>query len=220
MLNNEYYILVMLQECLDGLNIYLDGIYVDVIFGGGGYFCVIFEWFFLKGQFILFDQDLDVVKNVWLVLNFYFVLVNFVYVKNYFCVMGFCQVDGILVDLGVFFYQFDDVRCGFFICGDEVFDMCMDQKSDFIVVKVVVIYDEEQLVKIFCIYGEVVYLYKVVVEIVKYCFRGKIIIIGELLELICFMVLKFKEYKFFVQIFQVLCIEVNVEMDVLEKFFL
>ena len=72
----------MLQECIDGLAINPDGIYVDVTFGGGGHSKAIFEQLSPKGQLIVFDQDPDARNNAWDAPNFHFVAANFAFLKN------------------------------------------------------------------------------------------------------------------------------------------
>jgi 16S rRNA (cytosine1402-N4)-methyltransferase len=73
----------MLQECIDGLVINPDGIYVDVTFGGGGHSKAIFEQLSPKGQLIVFDQDPDARNNAWEAPNFHFVAANFAFLKNH-----------------------------------------------------------------------------------------------------------------------------------------
>ena len=221
MTNNEaYHIPVMLQECLEGLNINPDGVYVDVTFGGGGHSRAIFEKLSPKGQLISFDQDPDAAKNAWSAPNFHFVPANFAFMKNHLRAMGIKEVDGILADLGVSSHQFDDGKRGFSIRANEPLDMRMDQKSDLDAAKIVDTYDEEQLAKIFRTYGEVPNPYKAALEIVKQRKREKITTTGRLMDVLFPMAPKHKDHKYFAQIFQALRIEVNQEMQVLEKFLL
>lgn len=222
MTNNDeaYHVPVMLQECLDGLNINPDGIYVDVTFGGGGHSRAIFEKLSSKGKLIVFDQDPDARANAWESPNFHFVAANFAFLKNHLRVMGIPAVDGILADLGVSSHQFDDAKRGFSIRSNEVLDMRMNQAGDFTAAKIVQTYDEEQLAAIFRKYGELDHPFKTAVELVKARNRSKIKTTGELMEALMPVAPKFKDHKFFAQVFQALRIEVNQEMDVLEKFLL
>jgi len=222
MTNNDaaYHVPVMLQECLDGLAINPDGIYVDVTFGGGGHSRAIFEKLSSKGQLIVFDQDPDAKANAWEAPNFHFVAANFAFLKNHLRVMGIPAVDGILADLGVSSHQFDDAKRGFSIRSNEVLDMRMNQAGDFTAAKIVQTYDEEQLAAIFRKYGELDHPFKTAVELVKARNRSKIKTTGELMEALMPVAPKFKDHKFFAQVFQALRIEVNQEMDVLEKFLL
>lgn len=222
MTNNDaaYHVPVMLQECLDGLNINPDGIYVDVTFGGGGHSRAIFEKLSPKGQLIVFDQDPDARANAWEAPNFHFVAANFAFLKNHLRVLGIPAVDGILADLGVSSHQFDDAKRGFSIRSNEVLDMRMNQAGDFTAAKIVQTYDEEQLAAIFRKYGELDHPFKTAVELVKARNKSKIKTTGELMEALMPVAPKFKDHKFFAQVFQALRIEVNQEMDVLEKFLL
>jgi len=220
MTNNDttYHIPVMLQECLDGLAIKKDGVYVDVTFGGGGHSREIFKLLSSEGKLISFDQDPDAAKNAWDAPNFHFVASNFAFLKNHLKMMGISHVDGILADLGVSSHQFDDAKRGFSIRTNERLDMRMNQSGDFDAAKVVATYDEEQLAKIFREYGELAHPYKTAVELVKARNKGKISTTGELMDALISVAPKFKDHKFFAQVFQALRIEVNKEMDVLERF--
>ncbi|WP_341902004.1 16S rRNA (cytosine(1402)-N(4))-methyltransferase RsmH [Fluviicola taffensis] len=222
MTNNDaaYHVPVMLQECLDGLVINPDGIYVDVTFGGGGHSRAIFEQLSSKGKLIVFDQDPDAKANAWEAPNFHFVAANFAFLKNHLRVMGIPAVDGILADLGVSSHQFDDAKRGFSIRSNEVLDMRMNQAGDFTAAKIVQTYDEEQLAAIFRKYGELDHPFKTAVELVKARNKSRIKTTGELMEALMPVAPKFKDHKFFAQVFQALRIEVNQEMDVLEKFLL
>jgi 16S rRNA (cytosine1402-N4)-methyltransferase len=208
----------MLQECIDGLVINPDGIYVDVTFGGGGHSKAIFEQLSPKGQLIVFDQDPDARNNAWEAPNFHFVAANFAFLKNHLRVLGFPLVDGILADLGVSSHQFDDAKRGFSIRANEVLDMRMNQSGEVTAQNIVATYNEEELARIFRAYGELDHPYKTAVELVKARNKSKIKTTGDLMEALAVVAPKFKDHKFFAQVFQALRIEVNQEMQVLEKF--
>ena len=91
--NQEYHIPVMLQECIDALNINPDGVYVDVTFGGGGHSRAIFERLSSKGRLIAFDQDPDARKNAWDAPNFDLVPANFAFLANHLRLLGIKQVE-------------------------------------------------------------------------------------------------------------------------------
>lgn len=221
MTNNEaYHIPVLLNECLEGLSIHPDGTYVDVTFGGGGHSRAIFERLSPKGRLIAFDQDPDAKSNLWQAPNFQFVPANFAFLKNHLRAMGIKEVDGILADLGVSSHQFDDAKRGFSIRGNEMLDMRMDQAGDLTAARIIATYDEEQLAKIFRTYGELPNPYKAAVELVKQRRRNPIQTTGQLMEILLPFAPKFRDHKYFAQVFQALRIEVNREMDVLEKFLL
>jgi 16S rRNA (cytosine1402-N4)-methyltransferase len=200
------------------LNINPDGIYVDVTFGGGGHSRAIFEKLSPKGKLIVFDQDLDAVANAWQAPNFHFVAANFAFIKNHLRALGIAKVDGVLADLGVSSHQFDDAKRGFSIRANEKLDMRMNQNGDVTARTIVNTYDEEQLASIFRKYGELDHPYKTALELVKARSKQKIKTTGDLMEALSAVAPKFKDHKFFAQVFQAIRIEVNQEMDVLEKF--
>ena len=215
---NTYHIPVMLHECIEGLSIHPDGTYVDVTFGGGGHSREIFSKLSSKGKLIVFDQDPDAAKNAWEAPNFFFVAANFAFLKNHLRALGITKVDGILADLGVSSHQFDDGKRGFSIRADEKLDMRMNQFGEVTAQTIVNTYDEEQLASIFRKYGELDHPYKTAVELVKARSSKKIKTTKELMDALVSVAPKFKDHKFFAQVFQAIRIEVNKEMEVLEKF--
>ena len=214
----EYHVPVMLQECLDGLTINPDGIYVDVTFGGGGHSREIFKQLSSKGQLIVFDQDPDARKNAWEADNFHFVASNFSFISNHLKMMGFPKVDGILADLGVSSHQFDDGNRGFSIRTNDPLDMRMNQAGDVTARTIVKDYNDRELMKIFRTYGDLQNAHKIAYTIVMARETKKIKTTGDLMDVLEACAPKYKEHKFFAQVFQALRIEVNQELDVLERF--
>lgn len=217
---NTYHIPVMLQPCLDGLNIDPDGIYVDVTFGGGGHSREIYKRLSPKGQLIVFDQDPDAAANAWDAPNFHFVAANFSFLKNHLRMMKIDKVDGILADLGVSSHQFDAGNRGFSIRTNDPLDMRMNQNGEFSAFNIVNEYEEEDLIRILRKYGELTSPGKIAGTICRGRQRTPIKTTGELMEVLAPIAPKFKDHKFFAQVFQALRIEVNNEMEVLEKFLL
>jgi len=216
--NTQYHIPVMLQECLDGLQIRPDGVYVDVTFGGGGHSRAIFERLNENGKLIAFDQDPDAQKNVWDASNFHFVAANFAYIRNHLRMLGIKQVDGIIADLGVSSHQFDEGTRGFSIREDADLDMRMNQNGDLTAKKVVNSYEEDDLFRVFKSYGEVPNVAKLVRTILKERNASPIETTGRLATIGAACAPKFKENKYNAQVFQAIRIEVNDEMHVLEAF--
>ena len=214
----EYHVPVMLQQCLDGLTINPDGIYVDVTFGGGGHSREIFKQLSSKGQLIVFDQDPDARKNAWEADNFHFVASNFSFISNHLKMMGFPKVDGILADLGVSSHQFDDGNRGFSIRTNDPLDMRMNQAGDVTARTIVKDYNDRELMKIFRTYGDLQNAHKIAYTIVMARETKKIKTTGDLMDVLEACAPKYKEHKFFAQVFQALRIEVNQELDVLERF--
>jgi len=213
----EYHVPVMLQECLDGLDIHPDGIYVDLTFGGGGHAREIFKRLSSKGKLIVFDQDVDAKKNAWTAPNFHFVASNFSFLKNQLRMLGISKVDGILADLGVSSHQFNEPERGFSIRSDEKLDMRMNQRSGDSAFDVVNGYDEEELLSVIGKYGEVKSPRRIAQAICLKRQENPIETTGQLIEILEPIAPKFKENKFYAQVFQAIRIEVNDEMNVLER---
>lgn len=213
----EYHVPVMLQECLDGLDIHPDGIYVDLTFGGGGHAREIFKRLSSKGKLIVFDQDVDAKKNAWTAPNFHFVASNFSFLKNHLRMLGISKVDGILADLGVSSHQFNEPERGFSIRSDEKLDMRMNQRSGDSAFDVVNGYDEEDLLSVIGKYGEVKSPRRIAQAICLKRQGNPIETTGQLIEILEPIAPKFKENKFYAQVFQAIRIEVNDEMNVLER---
>lgn len=216
--NNTYHIPVMLSECLEGLNINPDGVYIDVTFGGGGHSRAIFDKLSPKGKLIVFDQDPDAAKNAWKAPNFHFVASNFAFVQNHLRLLGIKDVDGILADLGVSSHQFDQEQRGFSIRGNAPLDMRMNQQGELTAEKIVNEYEETELIRIFRNYGELKNARNIAQTILTKREGGRIGTTQDLMTAIERCAPKFKDHKFFAQVFQALRIEVNQEMHVLERF--
>jgi 16S rRNA (cytosine1402-N4)-methyltransferase len=212
-----YHIPVMLQECLDGLNIDPNGTYVDVTFGGGGHSRAIFEKLSTKGKLLAFDQDPDAMKNAWSAPNFHFIPSNFAFISNHLRMLGIKQVDGILADLGVSSHQFDEAERGFTIRATAPLDMRMNKSGELTAAKVVNTYDEQELARILKAYGEIPNARKAAREIVMYRTDRKLKTTQDLMDALRYCAPKHKEHKYFAQVFQALRIEVNGELDVLER---
>jgi 16S rRNA (cytosine1402-N4)-methyltransferase len=129
-------------------------------------------------------------------------------------------VDGILADLGVSSHQFDADERGFSIRANAPLDMRMNRSGEMSAATVVNEYGEQELINIFRNYGELPNARRIAAEIVKKRSSRKIKATAELIELLSPCAPKFKDHKFFAQVFQAIRIEVNQELDVLEKFLL
>lgn len=218
MSNSQYHVPVMLEECLKGLNIKADGVYVDVTFGGGGHSRSILGCLGPKGKLIAFDQDPDAQRNVIEDERFHFVDQNFSYLKNNLRLLGIKQVDGILADLGVSSHQFNEAARGFSTRFDSMLDMRMDQQRSQTAASVLNNYTEEQLHKIFGMYGEVKNAKSLAKTIVTARISNPIATIDQFKAAISQHIPKGKEHKYMAQVFQALRIEVNEEIPVLESF--
>lgn len=215
---SDYHNPVMLQECIEGLDIKSDGTYVDVTFGGGGHSREILKRLGSKGRLIAFDQDADARQNVIKDDRFEFVDQNFRYLKNFCRLHGAIPVDGILADLGVSSYQFDQAERGFSIRFDAELDMRMNRLSDLTARQVVNKYSEADLHRIFGIYGEIQNAKSLAKTIVTGRLNGEIVTIADLKNTISGLIPRGKENKYLAQVFQALRIEVNQELEVLKDF--
>lgn len=214
----NYHVPVLLQACIDGLNIVPDGVYVDVTFGGGGHSKEILKHLGPKGILLAFDQDPDAKENIIKDNRFIFIDQNFGYFKNNLRLKGFRQVDGILADLGVSSHQFDVPQRGFSIRYNADLDMRMDQQRELTAAQVLNTYTEDKLHKIFGIYGEVKNAKSLAKAIVTARLAQPFKDIDSLKSAIANYIPKGKENKYLAQVFQALRIEVNAELQMLEDF--
>lgn len=174
-----YHIPAMLKETIEGLAIKPDGVYVDVTFGGGGHSRAIMKDLHDGGKLFSFDQDIEAYQNAvergfmlhaeeeakeedeknaetkrekeekWV-----FVHANFRYLKNWMDYYGVEEIDGLLADLGVSFHHFDCPERGFSFRFSAPLDMRMNQTGKRTAADVVNGYSEEELAKLFWLYGE------------------------------------------------------------------
>ena len=149
---------VLLDECIQGLNINPDGIYVDGTLGGAGHSKVIVSKLSDKGLLIGIDRDLDAIEaaktNLKEYQNVKYVHGNHDDIKNILNDLGVGQVDGILLDLGVSSFQLDEKSRGFSYIGENELDMRMDKTQKLTAKEVVNSYSEEKLANIIYEYGE------------------------------------------------------------------
>ena len=216
---NIYHKPVMLQECIEGLNIDPEGIYVDVTFGGGGHSLKILEN--LKGgRLIAFDQDEDAKEQAEQISSrsFTFCQANFMHMKRYLKLNGVTRVNGILADLGVSSHQIDSPLRGFSTRFDGPLDMRMNKSISLTAAQVLNEYKEEELHKIFGMYGELKNARTAARLIVQQRVTKPFVRTDDLKAALQSITPRGKENKYFAQVFQALRIEVNQEMKALEDF--
>ena len=213
----SYHQPVLLEESIKGLDIKLDGIYVDATFGGGGHSKEILKRL-KNGKLFGFDQDSDAAEHAKLNKNpqFTFLSTNFRYMKKYLRLNGVNTVDGILADLGVSSHQIDTPSRGFSTRYDAELDMRMDQSSGVTAKSIINTYDETSLQRILGHYGEVRNAKTLASEIVKSRSQSPIHTISQFKESIKHLVPKRYENRYLAQVFQALRIEVNKELEALE----
>ncbi|MDO3624962.1 16S rRNA (cytosine(1402)-N(4))-methyltransferase RsmH [Mucilaginibacter sp. BT774] len=217
-MSSNYHTPVMLQECIEALNIRPDGTYVDVTFGGGGHSREIMNHLGKGGRLLAFDQDADAQQNIIADDRFEFIDQNFRYLKNFTRLHNAIPVDGILADLGVSSYQFDQAERGFSIRFDAELDMRMNQSSTLTAKEVVNTYSEADLHRIFGIYGEIKNAKSLAKTIVTARLNGPLNTVADLKNAISSLIPKGKENKYLAQVFQALRIEVNQELEALKDF--
>lgn len=153
------HISVLLNECIDGLNINPSGVYVDATLGGAGHSSKILERLNEKGKLYCFDKDIAAIKVAderlsKISSNYQIVHSDFSNLKQRLNDLGVEKVDGILFDIGVSSYQFDTPERGFSYKYEAKLDMRMDQSQKLSAYEVVNNYSKEELIKIFFQYGE------------------------------------------------------------------
>lgn len=215
---SEYHQPVMLKECIEGLAIQPDGIYVDVTFGGGGHSRAILERLSDQGKLLAFDQDIDAKNEAKEITHpgFRLIPANFRYLKKYLKIYGVKQVDGILADLGISSHQIDTPERGFSTRFNARLDMRMSENNDTTARDVVNEYPEAELHKILGMYGEIKNAKTVANTLVRSRLDRPIDTVDELKQVLQKHAPRGREYKFFAQVFQALRIEVNEEIKVLE----
>ncbi|MBR6830282.1 MAG: 16S rRNA (cytosine(1402)-N(4))-methyltransferase RsmH [Paludibacteraceae bacterium] len=160
-MDEVYHIPAMLQETIEGLAIKPEGVYVDVTFGGGGHSRAILQRMdsigdlsFDIGHLYSFDQDQDALQNAINDPKWTFVHSNFRYLRNWMDYYRIESIDGLLADLGVSFHHFDCPERGFSFRFSAPLDMRMNQTAKRTAADIVNGYSEEELAKIFYLYGE------------------------------------------------------------------
>ena len=209
---------VLLHESVEGLQVQPDGVYADVTFGGGGHAQAIIKRLETDGKLFGFDQDADARANSISDSRFVFIPQNFQYLKNFIRLNGVKQLDGVLADLGVSSHQFDVADKGFSTRFDGRLDMRMDQQQEITAENIVNTYDQQQLTDIFRKYGELQQAWQLAGAIVAARQNTAVCTTAELRQAVAHMLPRNRENKVLAQLFQALRIEVNQEMQVLEKF--
>jgi 16S rRNA (cytosine1402-N4)-methyltransferase len=212
-----YHTPVLLNTCIEGLNINANGIYVDCTFGGGGHSKAILEKLSPEGRLFSFDQDEAAAKNALEDDRFTLIQQNFKFLKNYLKLYKISKVDGILMDLGVSSHQFDEADRGFSIRFDHELDMRMNQLQTLTAKKVIAEWTEEQLRFIFKTFGEIDVAGKLARHLINVRSDNKIETTGKLLQIIQPFSRKGQEHQFAAQVFQAIRIAVNDELESLKS---
>ena len=217
------HISVLLEESINSLNIKEDGTYVDCTLGYAGHSSEILKRI-KKGHLFAFDQDSIAIESANKRLkeigsNYTIIKSNFVNMKEQLLKLGVEEVDGILFDLGVSSPQLDEDERGFSYHKDAKLDMRMDRDNTFSAWDVVNTYSEKELATILFKFGEEKYANSIARNIVKERENKSIDTTFELVEIIKKSVpMKYMKDKHPARkTFQAIRIEVNHELDILDK---
>lgn len=214
-----YHIPVMLEECLEAMQIKPNGIYLDVTMGGGGHTKAILQALGREGHLYSVDQDADAVANVPEDERFTFVASNFRHIDrfmDYYGCLG--QVDAVLADLGVSSHHFDTAERGFSFRSEEaVLDMRMNTRQRLTARDILNTYEEEDLARILYEYGELRQSRQLAKRLVQARATQAIHTIGDLLAIVRPLINPKEEKKQLGMLFQALRIEVNDELGALRQ---
>jgi len=210
---------VLLDECISGLQIKPEGIYVDCTFGGGGHSKEILKHL-ETGKLIAFDQDPEAKENIEEDKRFIFAESNFRFLKNFLKYHQFARVDGILADLGVSWHHFDTPERGFSIRYDGNLDMRMNQNAGLTAEIVVNDYPMQSLDRIFRDYADLHNSHMLAKTIIRERESARISRVFQFIQIIDSCVPKKNNNQYLAQVFQALRIEVNQEMTTLKEMLL
>ena len=215
--NQVYHTPVLLKESVDGMEITPDSKCIDVTFGGGGHSREILGRLGKDGHLYSFDQDEDAEKNAPEDNRFTFVRGNFRFIYNFMRYHGQTQVDAILADLGVSGHHFDDETRGFSFRFDAELDMRMNKRGGETAADLLNRATEEELTRIFKLYGELNCARKLAAKIDKTRAEKPIRRVNELIEIAKPFCPPQREKKEMAKVFQALRIEINKEVEALQE---
>jgi len=216
---------ILLNECMEGLSIKADGIYVDGTLGGGGHSFHIVQRLSDKGRLIGIDQDEDAIEAATKRLAQFkqrvtIVRDNYEHFQEILSTLSIPAVDGILLDLGVSGYQFDEADRGFSYRFDAPLDMRMDKRQDFTAKDLINSYSEAELYHIIRDYGEDKFAKNIAKHIVLERAKKPIETTFELSEVISHaipMKMRMQGGHPAKKTFQAIRIALNRELEVLEE---
>src|SRR5690554_506027 len=164
---------ILLDECIDGLDINPDGIYVDGTLGGAGHALAVCKKLSERGHFIGIDQDENAIKVAEERLmgqapKISIVRDNFKNIKTVLEDLDIEKIDGILLDLGVSSHQLDEPERGFSYQYDTQLDMRMDNRQEISAKNIVNEYSQKELTNVIRKYGEENWATRIAQFIVSY----------------------------------------------------
>lgn len=217
-MENFNHVPVLLEECIEGLQIKPDGIYVDGTLGGAGHSQQIVKRISEKGLLLGIDRDEEAIcvakERLKEFSNVQFVHDNHDNMKAILAKLEIPAVDGILLDLGVSSYQLDEKNRGFSYLGESQLDMRMDKMAELTAKEVVNIYSEEKLANLIYEYGEERFSRRIARNICEQRRKKEIETTAELVKIIEKSVPRKKEQGHPAKrTFQAIRIEVNNEIE-------
>ena len=216
---SEYHNPVLLNPSIDALVLNPDGFYADATFGGGGHSREILSRLSPKGRLMAFDRDADALGQAPEDSRLILIHNNFRFIHNYTLLHAEGGLDGILADLGVSSHQFDTADRGFsFRFPQAPLDMRMNVQGNKTAADIVNSYTQEELEKIFRLYGELDNARRVAQLVATARTAAPILTTDDLDRAIAAALPSFAQHKYLAKVYQALRIEVNEEMRALEKF--
>jgi len=213
----DYHVPVMLSECIEGLSIKPDGIYVDATFGGGGHSREVIRQL-TTGRLFGVDQDEEARKNAEQFDSgkFTFIDSNFRHLNRFLKLEGIEKLDGLLADLGVSSHQIDEAERGFSTRFDAMLDMRMNRSQELTAKKIINVYPRRDLQLVLGNYGEIRNARTLADNIIRARIEAPVHTTGELVNILKRFVPANKRNKYYAQVFQALRIEVNDELGALK----
>ncbi len=213
----DYHVPVMLSECIEGLSIKPDGIYVDATFGGGGHSREVIKQL-TTGRLFGVDQDEEARNNAEQFDSgkFTFIDSNFRYLSRFLKLEGIEKLDGLLADLGVSSHQIDEAERGFSTRFDAMLDMRMNRSQELSAEKIINTYPRRDLQLLLGNYGEIRNARTLADNIIRARIEAPVHTTGELVNILKSFVPANKRNKYYAQVFQALRIEVNDELGALK----
>ena len=215
---SAYHLPVLLQPSVDALVLKADGVYADATFGGGGHSREILSRLGPQGRLLAFDRDADAIDRAPDDPRLTLIHNNFRFIHNYTLLYAGDGLDGILADLGVSSHQFDTPERGFSFRFNSPLDMRMNVQGGKTASDIVNSYTQEELEKIFRLYGEIDQPRRLARLIAEARAAAPILTTDDLDRAIAAALPSFAQHKFLAKVYQALRIEVNEEMRSLEKF--
>ncbi|MCL1995420.1 MAG: 16S rRNA (cytosine(1402)-N(4))-methyltransferase RsmH [Defluviitaleaceae bacterium] len=204
---------VLLDECIKGLNIRQDGIYVDGTFGGGGHTTAIAPF---ANRVIAIDKDVQALERGTTAPNVTLVHGDFCQIADILQDLEIVKIDGVLLDLGISSHQIDTAARGFSYMKQAKLDMRMDTSREQTAYDVINGYTLHELTKIFKIYGEEPFARPIAKAIEKERTKSPIETTTQLAHIVTEITPKKFGLVSVKRVFQAVRIEVNNELNILE----